>query len=356
MKAIALIVEYNPLHNGHIHHINEAARLFPQAIIIAILNGDFLQRGEPAIVDKYTRARWAIQSGCNLAVELPFAYGTQRADIFATGAIKIASGLGVDAIVYGIEQKLPDNPNLAELAPNQKLGFFYEQAIQKIDPRIQAIAIPRLYSNYADTIPSNKEIASATAVRSLVLAHDSAFSNFIPSYVAADMKKLPFAHIAQYLPLLKYTLLQKNPTALSQFGLHQNTIKELEKAKNFEDFFTAVHHKHTSKTHIQRMLTYMITSITQSMLDEALNSIWTRILAASPSGLSYLRFIKNNKLIGISLIEKSNHLQKPHDMIQYNSVIAYCMLTNQVISDRLSRENSRKITIIVPPSHTTKKE
>lgn len=347
MQAIALIVEYNPLHNGHLHHIQEAKKRFPKATIIAILNGDFLQRGEPALLDKFTRASWAIQSGCDLVLELPFAFGTQRADIFARGSVLIANAFGVDALVYGIETPLPtkDTLQIEKLLPNQRLAYFYQQAVETINPAIHLVPIERIHSGYNDVIASHHQIASATAIRQLLQKNIEKSGSFVPSYVLVDLEQHEkrFATLSAYFPFLQYSLLQKEqpPTALSQFGLSQSIQKQLEQATNFSDFFENIHHKHTSRTHIQRLLTYRLCGVTQEMLDEATQHIWTRILGATKQGQLYVKYYKKTHDITIPLIEKLNTLQKPHDMIQYKSMIAYALITKQSIETLKKREYNR---------------
>lgn len=86
MKSCGIIVEYNPFHNGHQYHTKMARELSQADVVIAVMSGNFLQRGEPAIIDKWTRAKEALSHGVDLVVELPFAYAVQSADYFARGA------------------------------------------------------------------------------------------------------------------------------------------------------------------------------------------------------------------------------------------------------------------------------
>jgi len=103
MNAVGLVVEYNPLHNGHIHHINEAKRLTNSDVVIAVISSNFVQRGEPSIIDKKTRTIGALENGVDLVIELPFLYSVESPDLFAFGALSILSDLGVKTIVFGID-------------------------------------------------------------------------------------------------------------------------------------------------------------------------------------------------------------------------------------------------------------
>ena len=103
MKILGLIVEYNPFHQGHLYHLNKAKELINPDITIVIMSSHFVQRGEPAISDKWTRAKVAIKNGVDLVIELPFVYSVQSADYFAKGAIEVLHKLNVTDIVFGSE-------------------------------------------------------------------------------------------------------------------------------------------------------------------------------------------------------------------------------------------------------------
>lgn len=103
MKALGIICEYNPLHNGHIYHIQEALRISNAECIIAVMSGDYVQRGEPAIFDKYTRTQIALDCGIDFVVELPVYYALSSAECFAEGALSICHALHIDSICFGSE-------------------------------------------------------------------------------------------------------------------------------------------------------------------------------------------------------------------------------------------------------------
>ena len=103
MKVLGIIVEYNPFHNGHIYHIEKAKEITQCDYTIAVMSSSFVQRGEPAIIDKWTRSELAIQYGVDLVIELPFVYSVQSADYFAKGAIFLLNAIGVTDICFGSE-------------------------------------------------------------------------------------------------------------------------------------------------------------------------------------------------------------------------------------------------------------
>lgn len=347
MQAIGLIVEYNPLHNGHIHHINEAKKRFPTATVIAILNGNFLQRGEPAIACKYTRAHWALQAGCDLVLELPFAFGTQRADIFAHGAIQIAQAFNVDAIVYGVETTALQPTSCDQLLPNQRLAFFYQQAIEQSGKDIQAVPIERIHSNYLDTELQHPHIASATAIRQKLKTSPDQIAAFLPTYVYKTIIDQPIPTVANYFPYLKHCLIYNTctPPALTQSGLYTRITKALEQTQDFTTFFQYIHSKHTSKTHIQRALTYMMCHIPQQQLDDASKHIWTKILGSSSKGRIYLKHLKTTTGIPIPVIQTLSDIKNPHYMLQYNNLVAYALVANIPLHALLEREYNKKIIL-----------
>ena len=101
MIVSGIIAEYNPFHTGH-HYLLEQA----EGLKIVVMSGNFVQRGEPAILDKWTRAQMALEHGADLVVELPFLAAVQSADYFAQGAVSILKKLGVQRLVFGTEQVL----------------------------------------------------------------------------------------------------------------------------------------------------------------------------------------------------------------------------------------------------------
>lgn len=103
MRSCGIVTEYNPFHNGHRYHIEQARRISGCDALLAVMSGNFVQRGECAIVDKWTRAKAAIQAGCDLVIELPYPYVVQRSDIFARQAVALLQLAGINTLVFGSE-------------------------------------------------------------------------------------------------------------------------------------------------------------------------------------------------------------------------------------------------------------
>lgn len=218
MRTVGIIVEYNPLHNGHLYHLQQSVKITGADAVVAVMSGHFLQRGEPALADKWARAEMALRAGCDLVLELPVAYSSQPAQWFAYGAVAALHATGiVDALCFGSESgdaatlgriadRLADEPAEvgAELArllkeglpypaayaeavrrflrsagaggdaeyrldqPNHTLGLHYLLALRRLGSSIEPYSIRRERSEYGQTTITDAAIASATALRQLL--------------------------------------------------------------------------------------------------------------------------------------------------------------------------------------------
>lgn len=221
MKAVGLVTEYNPFHNGHLYHLNKAMELTGADISVAVMSGDFVQRGEPAVLDKYTRTSMALNSGVNLVVELPVNYALSSAESFAAGALKVLDYVKADSIAFGSEsgdierlsklahilcdnedtlykeiskytangisyaaarqkvvEKLTDKDTAALLtSSNNILAVEYLKAIIKNNYAIKPYTVQRQGDAYNDT-DIRSEYASATALRENLKADN--ISEYIP--------------------------------------------------------------------------------------------------------------------------------------------------------------------------------
>ena len=116
MEAVGLITEYNPFHNGHAYHVAQAKALTGADVVVAVMSGNYVQRGVPATFDKWQRAELALRGGVDLVFELPFAFAVQPAHIFARGAVQLLADAGVKTIVFGAEHGDLDFLALAQQA------------------------------------------------------------------------------------------------------------------------------------------------------------------------------------------------------------------------------------------------
>lgn len=209
MRTVGIVVEYNPFHNGHLYHLQQAQQVSGAEAVVAVMSGYFLQRGEPALLDKWMRAEMALRSGADLVLEIPTVYACQPAEWFAYGAVATLEATGVvDYLCFGSEsgglaplQRLARtvateskqlttalkrflkkgysypraySAALTELhpdafteltQPNNVLGLGYLTALHQLNSRIEPLTVRREKSGYNETRLTDARIASATAIR-----------------------------------------------------------------------------------------------------------------------------------------------------------------------------------------------
>ena len=127
MKIVGLITEYNPFHAGHLYHMQQARELTGADYCVVLMSGSFVQRGEPAIFDKYLRTKTALLAGADLVLEIPAAFSTASAHEFAAYGVALLSAIGVDAVVFGSECGQIEILKQAAYALNHESAEFQER-------------------------------------------------------------------------------------------------------------------------------------------------------------------------------------------------------------------------------------
>lgn len=229
MRVVGIVAEYNPLHNGHIYHMEEAKRQAGASFCIVAMSGNFVQRGEPACTDKYTRAEWAVRAGADMVVEIPSALAVASAERFAEGAVKTLAATGVVTdLAFGVETDdlnalyhiadlldrepanfrviltyhlkqgksypraqydtlqdlgIPANELALLEQPNNILAVEYLKSIRRFAPEIRPLPIRRVGNQYRDTQLSGT-LSSATAIRKALSEGDDAVYDCLPLYVS----------------------------------------------------------------------------------------------------------------------------------------------------------------------------
>ena len=232
MSVVGIIAEYNPLHNGHIYHIEQAKKLADTEDVIISMSGNFVQRGEPAVADKYTRAEWAIRSGASFVMELPTVYAISSAERFALGAVRQLASTGiVTHLAFGCEDDDFDVLNQAaemlsnetpafknELhaqlktgksypkarydalkntgtpepfleiikKPNNVLAIEYLRALKLYAPDIIPVPIKRNGNSY-DEEELTGPISSSTSIRQALETHNESVLETMPFFVGGSM-------------------------------------------------------------------------------------------------------------------------------------------------------------------------
>ncbi|MFC7679741.1 nucleotidyltransferase [Paenibacillus sp. GCM10028914] len=322
MKTVGIIVEYNPLHNGHVLHYTRSKEITNAEAVVAVMSGPFLQRGEPALVSKRARTEMALHMGVDLVIELPAVYAVQPAEWFAYGAVSLLHGTGiVDCLSFGsetgslqdiiplaeslavesgelqdeISRQMSSGSNfptayataaaaitgaseasthqLAQLLsqPNNSLGLHYLIALRRLQSNIVPYTIPRESANYHDEVPSNEFIASATSIRKLIFENGlDSVSSFIPKYTL-DILHREFAEglgpmdWEKFRQPLFHTLLSHDKTELESFhevteGLEHRILRLLPQLDKptVEALLSALKTKRYTRTKLQRMLLHIL--------------------------------------------------------------------------------------------------
>ncbi|MGO1367875.1 MAG: nucleotidyltransferase [Senegalia sp. (in: firmicutes)] len=357
MKIVGLVTEYNPFHNGHKYHLERSKYETNCDYSIAIMSGNFVQRGEPAICDKWSRAKMAIDSGVDLVIELPTLYSTMSAEFFSYGAIKILDSLNsIDFISFGSEtndlKKLNSIskilafeplefkyslkkylnegnvfPKARSLAlkeilkdkdldkiinnPNNILAIEYMKSLIKLKSTIKAHSIKRISSNYNDKNLTG-EISSATAIRNLLIKNNNInrdISLALPSssefYLNDYLSKYNiFNDICNFNNILIYKLRTIDKDYLSSFldveiGLENRIIEAANKYDDIIDIIEAIKTKRYTYTRIKRILIHILLDINYNKNDILNLPAYVRVLASNKKGFKILKKIKNNSNLPI---------------------------------------------------------
>ena len=339
-NVIGLIVEYNPFHNGHLHHIQEIDRLFEDNIKIAVMSGDYVQRGEPSLINKFEKTKIALSQGVDIVIELPAFYSTQSAEIFAKGSINLLNKLSCSHIVFGSESndleklkriatifmtkefELSLREFLAEglsyptafskalfdekLGSNDILALEYLKAIKAINPKIEAYCIKREKTGYYDDEKDN--FASATHIRKILLDYNkkkedklNKIKNLVPkfSYKILEENFGVFSCLSDFYDLIKYNII-KNYSELKniqdlEVGLENRLYKYSLENLKFEDFFNKVLTKRLTISRLQRILLHSLFNLTETITEKVKNKIpFVKILGFSTKGQEYLNYLKKS--------------------------------------------------------------
>lgn len=318
MTITGIIAEFNPFHNGHKYLLEQA-----EGLKIVAMSGNFMQRGEPAIVDKWTRAQMALENGADLVVELPFLVSAQAADFFGQGAVTILARLGIDTLAFGTEEvldyqkiadlyteqgsemeafmdRLPDSLSYPQKSqdmwkefagldfsgdtPNHVLALAYAKAVAGRDIKLHPIK--RQGAGY-HSVDKDVDFASATALRQHQTDSDF-LERFMPSFeLFANASKMSWE---DYFPLLHYQILS-NPDLTAIYQVNQEMavrIKEaIKTAQSVEELVETVTTKRYTKARVRRLLTYILVQARESDLPEGIH-----VLGFTEKGRQHLKALK----------------------------------------------------------------
>lgn len=335
MTITGIIAEFNPFHKGHKYLLDQVAGLK-----VIAMSGNFVQRGEPAIVDKWTRAQMALEAGADLVVELPFLVSVQAADFFAQGGLDILERLGVDQLAFGTEELLDYDAiaalyaekeqemaaYLAELpealsypqktqamwqefaglsfsgsSPNHILGLAYAKAAA--GKGIKLRPIQRQGAGY-HSLAEDQVFASATALRQQIDQPD-----FVQRFAESSQLLLQAPRVTwqELFPYLRYQILTQ-PDLTAFYQVNQEMAVRIRQAvkgcQSLDQLVEQVATKRYTKARVRRLLTYILVGARETDLPQGLH-----VLGFSEQGRQHLSAIKNQ----VQLISRIG--QEPWDAL-----------------------------------------
>ncbi len=339
MRAVGLVVEYNPFHNGHLHHLRESLRLAEADVAVAVMSGHFLQRGEPALLDKWHRTRMALENGVDLVLELPFAFACNSAPHFADGAVRSLAGLGgVDALCFGSEAgDLSSLQNIADLLefhkdeiesgtrqglkqgksypearqevlakhspdaetflsqPNNILGLEYLRALRQFETEITPLTARRIGAGFHDT-ETVRGIASATGIRQR-LARGEAVDSLVPAPTAKVLEEAlaketvtPSRYETAILMAIQADREQIAKAYQVGEGM-ENRLAEIGRSvTRLTDAVDGLKSRQLTQTRVQRMLLYQLLGVGAEEMPCLLEQgpLYLRLLGARQKGQAFL--------------------------------------------------------------------
>lgn len=396
MKVVGLITEYNPFHYGHQLHIEEAKKITNADYVVVVMSGDFVQRGTPALMDKYLRTRIALEQGADIVIELPVCYATASAEAFALGAISILDKISVvDSICFGSEcgdvnqltlmadimlnEPLEFKNRLAALlksgmtypaarsqalmdvypfedshiplllnSPNNILGIEYIKAIHSLDSNIIPYTITRKSTGYHD-LSLHSRISSASAIRSSIASTHSL--SFIQPNVPGNVYTILKKYFNRTLPiyeddfsvLLQYKLLMEDNTSLS---LYQDVNSELANriirferdTCSFSELARKIKSKQITLTRVNRALLHILLNMEKSHFIQFNNSGYSqyaRILGFRKEASKLIRIMKDkNQIPVITKVATGRKMLSASGKLMLDQDIFAASLYNKIVYEK----------------------
>ncbi len=388
MKVAGIIVEYNPFHKGHEYHIAETRRVTGADFVVAVMSGNFTQRGIPACLDKFTRTECALACGADVVLELPFCYATGSAEYFAEGAVTILDKLGcVDSLCFGTEKNVPISlymetatflceeptdykkalqeglrsgltfpqarlaaarPHLSPEAldllesPNALLGLEYCKALYRKKSKITPYTIVRVGAGYHEDVVVSEGFSSATALRTLLMpdtVFPEAFLSELPEATAALLRNKPYAPVfaEDFLMLFRYAITEKADRLTSFADVSPELAGRLKKRFPVCDYATFLDHIKTrqyTRTRIERCFLHILFGPEQDTLETFRKNevCYARILGFHENATPLLKAWKKTATLPIltKLAQKSKRCNtEENELIAFD--IASTDLYNTVV-------------------------
>jgi len=338
MENTAIICETNPFHSGH-GYLFDTVKAHFGGIVTAVMSGNFVQRGEPAVLDKYKRAAVLLEAGADLVVELPFPWCAAGGECFAAGGVAIAAAMGACRLAFGSETgetamleecaSYLDSPSCRaemlelekaepgigaavlydrktreagfSLAPNDKLAVWYLRQMTAQNTGMEPFPVKR--------IPYSEKVVSATSLRCM-LKERKDIRPFVPTYAAEIYEKASFTDTARFAELAwtYFRLFAPDyPQADGdQSGLYRHLVKTGEKTAGGSTFFAKAATKKYTDARIRRTALFAMTGTPEPHPDYL--PVYSVLLAAGKAGREYLR--ERSRISDLPLLTKPADREK----------------------------------------------
>lgn len=330
MKSVAIITEYNPFHRGHLYHAQLSKEASQSDVSIAIMSGQFMMRGMPAMFNKFKRAQMATE-GIDLVVEMPLVGSLSSSDIFAKMGVKVADYLQADVLSFGSEsgelsqlehaahqliqlEKAPtfqtaikSGKSYARIAaetlqsdllsrPNNILAIAYLKQLQLQQSTIQPMTIARTEAQHHDTEMQHASIASGTAIRKGIMDGNQAWQMMVPENNIPLMTR-PFNNQQRLFDFIKFTILQQTPETLKNIytmseGFENRLYRAALSTTDYTSFMQKLKTKRYTYTHIQRILMNVLLNFQYADVSDEIRAV--RVLAMTSQGQRYLKYLKTH--------------------------------------------------------------
>ena len=363
-KRIGIIAEYNPFHNGHLYQIQKAKELTGADTVIAVMSGNFTQRGDTSLINKFEKAKIALQNEVDMVIELPTIYSISSAENFALGGVKILNEIGnIDYLVFGIEEenleklqaiadvlvneddefkrnikeeldkgnsypkareivlkKVLSSENVENIMqkPNNILAIEYLKALKTTNSKIKPFAIKRKNTMHNDE-NINENYASGTYIRKLFIENNfNEIKKVVPKYTYERLLELKnqgtyVSSINDFSDIVIYKIRTMTKEEISQIadvneGLENSIKLASTSCKTIDEIVDKVSTKRYTKTRISRILTYILLYITKSEMEQSKNANqYIRVLGINKKCEGILKTINNDKLItSLKKFEENN--------------------------------------------------
>ena len=371
MKACGIIAEYNPFHKGHHYQIEQIRKQTDADVIVVAMSGNFVQRGEPAIENKWHRAKMALENGADLIVELPTLSSAQATDWFAAGSVGILHAAKCQEIAFGVEDSRIDfqvafeewnslqrqmkehvtNDEMKSLTyanrlsliskenfgensplyrlmqqPNQQLGFAYVKEILLRNLPMEYLTIERKGNGHLDAKIQDEQFASGTALRKQLLKSERNPKLYAQLPYLEEISSVEYRnHWEQYWTLLKYQLERSSVDELRNIyqmdeGIEYRFKKILPQANSFDEFIQLLKNKRWTWARLQRLCLYVLLGITKEQVTQYLGSIRepkeVTVLGFNGRGREYLKTLREEETEFITnYADSSIETQKNFDNI-----------------------------------------